>query len=74
VANHGKPGRIWQQSHSYERTGMQVIERGPKEDDRAGVPFGFSRALLEGVAAERAELRQGSLYFPAFCTTAWTLL
>lgn len=32
------------------------------------------RERLERVAAERADLAKGSLYFPAFCTTAWTLL
>lgn len=71
---HGEPSRIWDQDYSYSRTGISVIERGDPADDRAGVPFGFSRALLEGVPAERAELAKGSLYFPTFCTVAWTTL
>lgn len=71
---HGDPSRIWGQDYSYSRTGMSIIERGPKDKDIKGVPFGFSRALLEGVPTERADLATGSLYFPAFCTTAWTLL
>ena len=38
--------RLWRPP-SNGRSTIQVIERGDPADDRTGLPFGFSRALVE---------------------------
>jgi len=47
VARKNKTNRLWSPSPSKSKPTISVIERGDPEEDRAGLPFGFGRVLVE---------------------------
>jgi hypothetical protein len=63
MARRVRTQRLWSPGRVGSQATISVIERGDPEDDRTGLPFGFSRVLVE---EERAAMALGQRFLEEY--------